>query len=305
MELANHWSTEGDTAVSVRVAQPDDANAILNLLQTAPRRHLHVDWHVPGDWLGLPGFVVVDTPEQPRKLLPFSLPRHPLRACLAVAADPLPSAWVRVAALDKSCDAAELAQMLAGVLPWLIEEGAAELAWLPVERWPNRWLADLGFARVNEIETYYKQDRVLPSRPFPPDLHIRPVRSDDFDTLAQLEAAAFDPLWRHSAAALRLALPQTLSFDVAERNGRVLGFHFTTASHQGAHLVRITVHPDAQKSGVGSALMTHLLADLQQRGITTVTLNTQVDNIASQQLYRKFGFQASGQRLPVWSLPLR
>ena len=138
----------------------------------------------------------------------------------------------------------------------------------------------------------------------PGDLVIRPVDLEDLPLLEQIEAEAFEPLWRHSAEGLALAARQTLSFDVAERDGRVLGFQFSTATRRGAHLSRMTVDPAFQRSGVGSALLAHALAGYQRLGAGQVTLNTQVDNYASQQLYERFGFQANGERFPVWAAAL-
>ncbi|HEX6385743.1 MAG TPA: GNAT family N-acetyltransferase [Anaerolineae bacterium] len=308
MELANLWSRTPDDYGDVRVAARADASAIMNLLGTAAYTHYHVDWYLPGDWLGSSGFVVQPESESPARgsvtaRLLGTRPR--LRACLAAAADPLPAAWVRVVAIAGVARPRDsLAAMMELAVANLRRQGVTELAWLAVEEWPNSWLPELGFIRTNQIETYIKEDKAIPPVNPVPGLHIRQVLDSDMEALARLEAAAFQPLWRHSAHALAIARGQTLSFDVALLDDEIVGFQLSASSNSGAHLVRMTVSPERQQMGIGSALLARTLEGYYRRGLTHVSLNTQVDNTASQRLYRKFGFRASRQRLPVWTREL-
>jgi len=309
MELANQWTGDGDLISRVRVARRSDAADIRKLLQTAEYRHLHIDWYVPGDWLGSPGFVVLPNPVKNSGSVAAKMlgQTDSLVACLAAAADPLPAAWVRVAAInspDQSDAPSMLAALLKSVIPFLRQQQVTQLAWLTADEWPNFWLKKLGFQQVNQIETYIKEDRDLPLVKPVPGLRIRPVIDSDLDRLAQIEENALDPLWRHSSQALIIARPQSLSFDVAVWREKIAAFQLSVRSEQGAHLVRLTVDPQYQRTGIGSALLAHALSGYYQQNLHTVTLNTQADNEASHVLYRKFGFQSGGYRLPVWSLDL-
>jgi ribosomal protein S18 acetylase RimI-like enzyme len=111
-------------------------------------------------------------------------------------------------------------------------------------------------------------------------------------------------LWRHSAEGLALGWRHSTSFDVAELNGSVVGFQYSSASdvQTAGHLVRLTVSPDAQRSGVGSTLLAAALRSYQQRNLREASLNTQLSNVASRRLYEKFGFRQAGYRWPVWQL---
>jgi RimJ/RimL family protein N-acetyltransferase len=51
-------------------------------------------------------------------------------------------------------------------------------------------------------------------------------------------------------------------------------------------------------------LLAAVLSRLWEMGVRDITLNTQEDNIPSQRLYRKFGFQMVGKRIVVWNRPL-
>ncbi len=309
MELANLWTREHGNSDGIRVATKSDAGAILRLLHTAVYSHLHVDWHLPGDWIGSPGFVVVPEPEKPAKGNNLTAKLFPdysdLVACLAATADPRPAAWVRVAALaDEKTAELMLTKMLAQVVPVLAQQGVTQLAWLAVEEWPRAILPKLGFSQSSHIETYVKEDRQLPEIMSVPGLIIRQVFSTDYEALAKLEEASFAPIWRQSAQALAVARPQSLSFDVALLDDEIVGYQLSAKAEAGAHLVRLTVHPEKHGLGIGSALLKHAFAYYYKRGLYSVSLNTQVENSASQKLYQKFGFQPSRQLLPIWVLDI-
>ncbi len=309
MELANLWARERGSSDGIRVATKADAGAILRLLNTAVYSHIHVDWHLPGDWIGAPGFVVLPKAEKPagkNSLTAKLFPDHTdLAGCLAATADPLPVAWVRVAAIrDKNAAEQALTGMLAHVVSALRHQGATRLAWLTVEEWPQPLLPQFGFFQGSHIETYVKEDRHLPEVTAVPGLIIRQVYSTDFGALAELEEASFAPLWRQSAQALAVARPQSLSFDVALLDDELVGYQLSARADAGAHLVRLTVHPEKHGLGIGSALLKHAFAYYYRQGLYTVSLNTQVENSASQKLYLKFGFRPSQQRMPIWILEL-
>jgi [ribosomal protein S18]-alanine N-acetyltransferase len=308
MDFANHWRSQ-ETAVPqpdwhLRTAEADDAAAISRLVRLARRAHMHVDWRLPVDWLGSPHFVVAATDDdRPANLRSRLFGRAAdLFGCLAATPDPPPVAWVRVAALANDQDEEPLlGEMVAAVAASLRETAVTQLAWLVMGGWPGVILPELGFTQSNEIETYVKESLDSPAPLLAhPDLHIRPVKPADMAGLAALEEEAFDPLWRFSSETLFLAQREALCFDVAQWNGRLVGYQFSSRSPEGAHLVRLTIAPAWQGQGVGSALLSAAIQTYRRFGLHHVSLNTQVDNLTSQRLYKKFGFRATGERLPVW-----
>ncbi len=306
MEFANVWQ-ENAYISQVRMAEKRDSGAITRLLRRVPLMHIHADWRLPAEWLGSPGFVVLperdyDDGNGRSPTNNFLLPQTGLLGCLAATADPPPTAWVRVAAVSESRDM--LAAMVARVAAYLQETAVTELCWLATRAWPDTWLPDLGFFQANAIETYLKDDVWLPEGTAVPHLKFRPAKLTDMAALEKIETAAFEPMWRHSAETFALASQQALCFDVAEMNGEIVAFQLSTRTNSGAHLVRLTVDPRVQRQGVGSAVLAHAIQTYHHHGLRQVSLNTQLDNISSQFLYRKFGFHATGQRFPVWLLPI-
>lgn len=280
-------------ASNIRPATSADSGVITRLLQNARYLHLHADWRLPVDWIGTPGFVVHTT--KPGMI----------DSCISAAADPLPAAWVRLAALSTESQLQTVfGRLLETVMSTLREQGVSQLAWLSSAEWVDAQLPQFQFEQVEAIETYVATKLVRPNGATP-DVHIRPVQLSDFPILATLEADAFAPLWRHSADALRLGWQQSMRFDVAEIDNRIVAFQYSTHTQaRSAHLVRITVHPDLQGAGVGTALLSYTFEQLQQSGYQTISLNTQIGNLPSQTLYHKFGFRPIGQRYPIWARPV-
>lgn len=251
--------------------------------------HIHVDWRLPGEWLNRPGFVVYEGDAAGR-----------ITGCMAVAAEPPPAAWVRVAAVESHA-AFNQAQAMFDRIVSEIDPQIKEIAWFLTDYWPLQWLERMGFVPVSEVLGYSKTGLDAPPVVAPPGLEIRPLLMEDIPALAAIETAAFEPRWRHSAQDLALAWRHTVNFTVALLDGEPAGFQFSTGGDGKAHLSRMTVHPAKQGQGIGAALLADALENYRLQNIRSVTLNTQSDNQASRRLYERFGFQPTGYSYPVWS----
>jgi ribosomal-protein-alanine N-acetyltransferase len=257
--------------------------------------HIHVDWRLPGEWLGSPGFVIFDSAHGQG-----DANRADAVGCLAIAASPPPAAWVRVAAVESTAGYAHTEAMFAAVLESL-EPDVREIAWFLTDYWPLQWLERLGFVPVSEVLGFQKGDLAIPAVERSPDLEIRPLLIEDLPALAAIETAAFEARWRHSAEDLYLAWRHSICFQVALWAGQLVGFQFSTGGQGSAHLSRMTVHPDRQGTGIGAALLADAVSCYRRQNIDSITLNTQSDNHASRRLYERFGFRPTGYSYPVWS----
>ena len=274
-------------SVTVRPAGPADARTVNRLLETASRSHLHPDWRPVTDWIDrAPAFVAENT--------------SGLAGCLLTSIDPPPAAWIRAAAVAGGLPAPILMRrLLAPCLQALAGRGLQTLSAMTVEPWLAPILGGLDFALVEQVETWHKPDLLAP-RTGAPDVTIRPARLAEMDELASIDHLAFHPRWQFSAQTLALAWEKAATFTVAHRSGRSVGFQISLSDDLGAHLARLTVHPAAQRSGVGSRLLADALLRYASLGAAAVSLNTQVNNIPSHRLYAAFGFQPASPPVPVW-----
>lgn len=304
MQLANSAPGPNGQSDGIRIAVQRDAGTIMRLLQTAELAHVHVDWRLPGEWLGEPAFLVHEHLLEHESATQFLTRSRPvLDTVLCVAADPPPAAWVRIAGANKQSELPLLEEMFRIAID-ILRPDVDEFAWFVTDQWPVAWLEGQGFAVADEVMTYRKRDFSVPEIQTVAGLHVRPARADEMEKLALIEELAFEPRWRHSAESLDMARKQSLCFDVAEVGGELVGFQFSTRSQNSAHLARMTIHPDWQGQGIGGTLLAEALATYQAAGSVYSTLNTQRTNEPSRKLYSRFGFEPTGQQFPVWSLAI-
>jgi ribosomal-protein-alanine N-acetyltransferase len=133
---------------------------------------------------------------------------------------------------------------------------------------------------------------------------LRSLQQADLPAVVGVDERAFAPLWRNSLESLSAAMSQAIVATGVEVDGRLVAYQLTMASPFGAHLARLAVDPDQQRRGLATGIVVDLIQHLGRRGFDSVTLNTQADNLRSQDLYRGLGFRETGQRYPVFETTL-
>ena len=132
------------------------------------------------------------------------------------------------------------------------------------------------------------------------DILIRPMVPDDFSQVYSVDQKAFETIWRNSKEQLKIAFVKALLATVAELDQKVVGYQISTSNSQIGHLARLAVDPAFQNKGVGSSLLKDVLDRFQRQGIVQVTVNTQMRNTTSLELYQKFGFKQLDKVYPVY-----
>lgn len=218
--------------------------------------------------------------------------------------DESPVAWVRMAALDDTLGVHEWLNLtLPPVLNRLRRRGIQTLAWMDCGGWAGPHLEMRGFDRLAEVVTLAKFDHALPDTSAP-GAHVRPASEADVPAIVTVERAAFTPHWWHSEATTRRAVAASSYFAVVELGGEVVGYAGGELHLPTAHLNRIAVHPTHQGRGIGALLLRDALQSFWRQGTELVTLNTQTENRRSQRLYRRFGFEPTGDSMTAWELNL-
>jgi len=86
-------------------------------------------------------------------------------------------------------------------------------------------------------------------------------------------------------------------YRVARDGDRLLGYGGLALGPPGeAWIQNLAVRRDAQRRGVGRALLAELLAEAARHDSRRVLLEVAVDNVAAQKLYAGVGFEAIGVR---------
>ncbi len=277
-------------SMKVRKACPDDWLAVEVLCQRAGRKLPRLWWweeHLADDL-----FVLAERDGTVVGAL-FAWP------------DESPMAWVRLAALDDTLDVDEWLDLtLPPVLDSLRRRGARGLAWMDYDGWNRPHLRARGFKLLAEVITLVKLDRSLLDTSTVADARLRPVTDADIPAVVAVDRAAFTPHWWYGESTMRRRAATSSHFTVAEVAGEVIGYTEGELRPPAAHLNRIAVHPAHQGYGIGALLLSDALRALWQRGADQITLNTQADNCYSRRLYRRFGFEPTGEVTTAWELQL-
>ncbi|MFC5675977.1 mycothiol synthase [Aeromicrobium endophyticum] len=126
---------------------------------------------------------------------------------------------------------------------------------------------------------------------------LRTFTPDDVDQVVAVNARAFAH-HPEQGAMDRADMERRMASDwfdadgffVAERDGRVIGFHWTKVEDSVGEVYVVGIDPDAQGGGLGTALTARGLRHLFERGLPVVDLYVEGDNDPALAVYRKLGF---------------
>ncbi|MDH3729646.1 MAG: GNAT family N-acetyltransferase [Acidimicrobiia bacterium] len=112
----------------------------------------------------------------------------------------------------------------------------------------------------------------------------------DLSSAESIDAAAFDDFWAMDQVGLEEALRSTKRSEILSVGDPMAGFAIIGYGTSAAYLQRLAVHPSEQGAGLGTSLILAAAARARRRGIRSMFLNTQIDNVQSLGLYDRLGF---------------
>ncbi len=294
----------------VRVALPQDLAAIRALFQSSH----HVYWAAGPEDLTLlvhagTAAVALSPEEQLQGFVAFQVEDRPV----TLPPQAPTRVYLRLAARRRLTEDVPMAELVRTALQGVpvASPGCRALA-ITGHGWLLGGLDQAGFQLHDHIVFFERTRREVPV--VLEAAHLRPLQSDEWEALAWLDAASFDPLWHMGQEELQ-ALSLSCRFRVAEVPDHPGPVGYTALSvHPGAdspeerlaQLVRVAVHPAVRGRGIGRQLVAEALAYALEQRAHRVRLNTQLSNRASQCLYRSLDFRRRGRPIPVLtaSLPL-
>jgi len=275
----------------------DDRASLLKRLQYARRQFDLLGWWRLDDWLGSPLWTFYHS-RAALLIVPLDLsPRDALDSSLASAA------WLRWAAVaDGVAGMPCMRAMIADVEARLAAQGVRELCCVVrTSDWLRPYLSDFGYLPADRLFTYELRlcERPECRQRLPMGVSIRQAVADDFGALCVLDALSFDERWHYPPALMEVMRERAFCVAVAVCAGRIVGYACSQVHAWGGHVVRLAVHPEAQRQGIAKALLCDQLSRLARSGARTVSLNTQSTNLAAQQLYQKLGFRRLSEEVRV------
>jgi ribosomal-protein-alanine N-acetyltransferase len=151
-------------------------------------------------------------------------------------------------------------------------------------------------------------DMAFPGAQPAPSHRTRRMSRRDLVPAAAVDLAAFGLRWSLDAAMLgevQTATPMHRARVVRDPAAMpVAGFLVSGRAGRAGYIQRLAVHPDAQRRGIGSALLVDALRWLRRARVQQVFVNTHVENEAALLLYRAHGFRELPERLRVYEGPI-
>ena len=139
----------------------------------------------------------------------------------------------------------------------------------------------------------FRYNRTMPAKKS--TVQIRMFRAGDLERVLSVERTTFAEGPYTKAMFRELYRDCGDLFFVAVRVGRIVGYMVTCLEKAEAEIVSIGVDPKSQKMGIGTRLMEHTLAALEERGIRGMELMVRTTNNVGLRFYRQFGFRAAGR----------
>jgi ribosomal-protein-alanine N-acetyltransferase len=253
-----------------------------------PLVHVHFDWYESDHWL--------ESLHPPARL---AWQNGRLTGFIAATAPREGWSWLRMLGLRNYGDRRGVLRTLWADLQMELRSlGTERVALLGTEEWTGKVAPEMGFRFVENVITMQRLTGPLPPPQVTTPLRLRAAEPWDLEAMLRVDQAAFEAPWNLTPEELRQGFRQSFSTTVAELNGELVGYSFSTAGFGVSHLARLCTHSVHQGVGVGGALLRHSLERLGRYGSLPVTLNTQSSNVRSQRLYARFGFQPNGYDLP-------
>ena len=128
------------------------------------------------------------------------------------------------------------------------------------------------------------------------NLLIRRMTLDDLPTVVALDQLSFSLPWPERSFRFEVADNAASRCWVAEVDGRVVAMLVGWLLVDEIHIATIATHPDYRRQGIGRKLLSYALSRALEEGAQSSFLEVRESNLAAQEMYRQFGYQATGRR---------
>jgi ribosomal-protein-alanine N-acetyltransferase len=128
------------------------------------------------------------------------------------------------------------------------------------------------------------------------NLLIRKMTLEDVPSVIELDQKSFSLPWPERSFRFELTANPASRCWVAELDGKLVGMIVVWLIIDEAHVATIATHPDFRRQGIGTKLLSHALRNMMDEGARSSFLEVREHNLGAQEMYRKFGYEASGRR---------
>lgn len=134
-----------------------------------------------------------------------------------------------------------------------------------------------------------------------PRLHWRAMLAGDVDTVAAIERRAYAFPWSHGNFVDSLAAGYLA--DLLLDGERTIGYYVAMPGAGEMHLLNLTVVPEEQGRGHGSAMLERIVQRCRAGRLASLWLEVRGSNLRARRLYARRGFCEVGVRRGYYPAP--
>ena len=125
---------------------------------------------------------------------------------------------------------------------------------------------------------------------------FRKMTLADLAQVVAIDQVSFSLPWPERSFHFELTENKASRCWVVESEGRVVAMLVAWFIIDDIHIATFATHPDFRRQGIGKKLLSHVLRAAREEGALTSFLEVRENNLAAQEMYRKFGYVVSGRR---------
>lgn len=132
---------------------------------------------------------------------------------------------------------------------------------------------------------------------------IRKLKESDLDQMIYIEENTFSDPWTREDFDLASQKEGNL-YLVGEIDGQVVGYVGCWGILDEGYIYNVAVDEIHRRKGIAHQLLQEVIRQMTKRGITSMTLEVRVSNLAAIALYESLGFVKAGIRKDFYGKPV-
>lgn len=123
------------------------------------------------------------------------------------------------------------------------------------------------------------------------EITISEMHLGDLNQVCDIERAVFVDPWSFHMFEEELALPDMYDLITLRADGDLIGYGGLLNIQDESHITNLAIKKEYHSQGFGTILLTELIKLAARNNSKNMSLEVKKDNVAAQNLYKKFDFQ--------------
>lgn len=131
---------------------------------------------------------------------------------------------------------------------------------------------------------------------------FRKMEEKDIEEVSRIEEETFSMPWSPKSFQ-EMIQRDNVFYIVAEEDGKILGSCGVIQALDEGDITNVVVAKESRGKGIGTKMLSYMMAEGEKNGITAYTLEVRVSNAEAIHVYEKLGFVSAGIRRNFYDKP--